>query len=134
MRAILLFLALLLWQPPPPVDVSATFTSSTSAVISWEQPPGVHQTCLRRVYGATWPAGICWRDLEAGPMSVELPGELTHPAYQPADGDVYILEFDGVDVGSAVLGKSVVYETYLALTMKQTAQRAPPVYLAWVGR
>lgn len=116
------------------VLITAYFNTSTTAVISWEQPAGVHQTCLRRVYGATWPAGICWHDLPAGPFSAELPGDLEHPAYRPAHGDRYILEFDGIDVGSALLGEAVVYETYLALTMKQTAQRAPPVYLAWVGR
>lgn len=115
--------------------ITAYFNTSTSAVISWEQPPGVHQTCLRRVYGATWPAGRCWHDLSPGPFSVELPGELSHPAYVPANGDRYILSFEGVDVGRATLGESIIYHTYLSLITQQTAPAAPPVvYMSIVMR
>lgn len=119
--------------------MTAYWNTSTSAIVSWEQPAGIGQTCLLRYYGAEWPAGICWHDLPAGPMSVELPGQLTHPAYQPAHGDRYELRYNGEVVGVATLGESVVYETYLALVM-WTAPPEPPeppsytIYLAAIRR
>ena len=118
----------------PAILLAAVFNSSTSAVISWQQPPGVHQTCLRRVYGAMWPAGICMHDLPEGTQVVELPGELTHPAYRPAHGDVYILSFEGIDVGQATLGEAEIHRLYMPLAMQSAAQPERRVYLAWVGR
>jgi hypothetical protein len=124
-RTLALLLALLL--QPSPVLVSASFVTSTSAVVSWQQPPGVPISCLRIYHvGAEWPAGICWRDLEAGEMRVELPGIYTHPAYRPQVSDKIILAFGMEDVGSATLGEAFVYTTYLPLTH----QSAPPAQRA----
>ena len=118
-----LLLALALLQPPPPVPLSATFVTSTSAIVSWEQPAGVPISCLRIYHvGAEWPAGICWNDLEAGPMRVDLPGELTHPAYRPEVGDRLVLAFGMQDVGQATLGEAAVYTTYLPGIQKSTPE------------
>lgn len=111
-------------QPPVPVFVQATFTSSTSAAVWWQQPPdppGLTHTCLVREYGTTWPAGICWNDLEAGPMRVDLPGALTDPAYRPAFGDRYLLQINGETIGSATLGETEVHTLYLALVRHDIA-------------
>lgn len=118
--AILIILTLI--QPVPSVLISATFNTSTSAIVSWQQPAEMAHgiTCLVRYYGAEWPAGICWNDLAAGPVSVTLPGIYTHPAYRPAHGDRYEVQFNGARVGSAVLGEAFVYQLYLPLT-KQSA-------------
>lgn len=72
-------------------------------------------------------------DLPAGPTQVELPGIYDRRWYTPAHGDKYDLWMDGALVGSATLGESVVYETYLALAMKNVPEDER-VYLAWVGR
>ena len=123
MRWLLLFLALL--QPtPPPVLLHATFTTSTTAVVAWEQPAEMANgiICLRIYHaGATDAAGICWRDLPAGPVRVELPGIYDKKWYTPAYGDRLILAFGMQDVGSAVLGEAVVYTTYLPLVGKYSA-------------
>jgi hypothetical protein len=134
MRTILLLLALLL--QPSPVLVSASFTSSTSAVVSWQQPPGVPITCLRIYHtGAEWPAGICWRELPEGEMRVELPGIYAHPAYRPQVSDKIILAFGMDDVGQATLGEAFVYTTYLPLTHQSAApMERRAVYLPWAGR
>jgi hypothetical protein len=127
MKTLALLLALLLIQPPPPVLLQATFTSSTSAVVSWQQPAEMEHgiTCLRIYHvGAEWPAGICWRDLEAGEMRVELPGIYAHPAYRPEVGDRLVLAFGMEDVGSTTLGDAFVYTTYLPLT-QQSAPLVP---------
>ncbi len=127
MRAIALLLALALLQfPPPMVPLSVTFVTSTTAVVSWQQPPGVRAVCLLRQYGAEWPAGWCWQNLAAGPMRVDVPGTLTDPRFGPAEGDHYELWMDGQVVGSAVLGQAIVYTTYLPLTRQSAlpAQRA----------
>lgn len=117
------------------VLMAAVFNTSTTAVISWDQPAGVHQTCLLRYYGATYPSGICWRDLEAGPMRVDLPGDYADPAYRPAWGDRYVLEMDGQQVGQAMLGESVIYRTYLSLVRQQSVVRhtlyMPAVYASY---
>ena len=128
MRIVLLLLALLLQPAPPTVPLSATFVTSTSAVVSWQQPPGVRATCLRIYHaGATWPAGICWENLAVGPMRVTLPGIYTmHPAYRPVEGDRMVLAFGLEDVGSATLGQTIIYTTYLPLTRHS----APPVQRA----
>ena len=123
MRWLLLF-ALFLQPTPPPVLLSATFVTSTSAVVSWEQPAEMASgiTCLRIYHaGAEWPAGICWNDLEAGPRAVHLPGIYDKKWYTPAVGDRLILAFGMDDVGSAVLGEAIVYRTYLPLVGKRTA-------------
>ena len=123
MRWLLLALLLLL-QPPPPVLLSATFDTSTTAVIAWEQPAEMAHgiTCLRIYHtGAEWPAGICWNDLEVGPQVVELPGIYDKKWYTPTYGDRLVLAFGMDDVGSAVLGEAVVYRTYLPLVGKQSA-------------
>lgn len=121
MRYAILVLITMLQQ----VLLGATFTSSTTAAITWQQPPGVVETCLRRVYGAEWPAGICWRNLEAGEMRVDLPGIYDKRWYTPAYGDRYILSFEGVDVGQATLGEAVVYTLYMPLAVKHdTPERA----------
>jgi hypothetical protein len=135
-RALALLLALLLLQPtPPPVPLSATFVTSTSAVVSWQQPPGIPITCLRIYHvGAEWPAGICWRDLEAGEMRVELPGIYTHPAYRPQISDRIILAFGMQDVGHATLGEAFVYRAYLPLTQHSAPPAQRAVYLPWLGR
>ena len=113
----------LLQSAPPPVLLSATFDSSTSAVVAWEQPAEMTHgiTCLRIYHaGYEWPAGICWRDLEAGPQVVRLPG-IYSDAYKPQFGDRLVLAFGMDDVGSAVLGEAVVYRTYLPLVGKHSA-------------
>ncbi len=107
-----------------PVLLSATFVTSSSAIVAWEQPAEMANgiTCLRIYHvGAEWPAGICWRDLEAGPVQVALPGELTHPAYRPQISDRIVLAFGMDDVGCTTLGESAVYTTYLPLTTNQSA-------------
>lgn len=137
MKLLLAALLLLFLQPPPPVLLSATFTSSTSATVSWQQPPdpeGLTITCLVREYGATWPAGICYNDLPAGPMRVNLPGALTHPAYRPSFGDRYLLQINGTTVGSATLGEATVQTVYLGLIRNDAPEQVRRVYLAWVGR
>jgi hypothetical protein len=135
MRVILLLLALLFFQPAP-ILISATFTSSTSAVVSWQQPAEMEHgiTCLVRYYGAEWPAGICWNDLAAGPVSVALPGIYLRPFYQPAMGDRYELHFNGARVGSATLGEAFVYTTYLPLTQQSAPPTQRAVFLPWAGR
>ena len=132
MKAIaLLRLALLLQPAPPSVPLSATFVTSTSAVVSWQQPPGVRATCLRIYHaGAEWPAGICWENLAAGPVSVTLPGIYTmHPAYRPVEGDCLVLAFGLEDVGSAVLGQTIIHTTYLPLTIHSAPPAQRAVYL-----
>lgn len=115
--------------------IGATFTSSTTAAITWQQPPGIPLTCLRIYHiGAEYPAGICYPDLPPGPVRVDLPGALTHPAYRPAWGDRIVLAFGMDDVGSAVLGEAAVYTLYMPLAMKSAAQSERRVYVAWVAR
>jgi hypothetical protein len=125
MRVFLLAILLLLFvlQPPPAVPLSATFVTSTSAVVSWQQPAGVRATCLRIYHaGAEWPAGICYENLPAGLMKVELPGTLPpDPAFRPQSGDRLVLAFGMEDVGSAILGQTVIHTTYLPLLNRQTA-------------
>lgn len=111
------------------VPLSATFTSSTTAVISWQQPPGVRGTCLLRQYGAEWPAGWCWQNLAAGPMWVDVPGTLTDPRFRPAEGDVYQLWMDGEIVGSAVLGQTIWHTVYLPLAIHSAPSAQRAVYL-----
>jgi hypothetical protein len=127
----LIAILFLFFQPPPPVLLSASFTSSTSAVVSWQQPAEMEHgiTCLVRYYGAEWPAGICWNDLAAGPVSIALPGIYLKPFYVPANGDRYELHFNGARVGSATLGEAFVYTTYLPLTQ----QSAPPAQRVWMA-
>jgi hypothetical protein len=108
-----------------PILISATFVTSTSAVVSWQQPPGVPITCLRIYHtGAEWPAGICWRDLPEGEMRVELPGIYAHPAYSPEVGDWLVVAFGMEDVGQATLGEAAVYRLYLPLA-HQSAPLVP---------
>jgi hypothetical protein len=135
-RALALLLALFFQPAPPPVPLSATFVTSTSAVVSWQQPAEMEHgiTCLVRYYGAEWPAGICWNDLAAGPVSVALPGIYLRPFYQPAIGDRYELHFNGARVGSATLGEAFVYTTYLPLTQQSAPPLQRAVYLPWAGR
>ncbi len=125
MRWLLLFALLLQPSAPPPVLLSATFTSSgTSAIVAWEQPAEMTHgiTCLRIYHvGVTDAAGICWRDLEAGPQVVRIPGIYADPAYRPQISDRLILAFGMDDVGQATLGEAVVYRTYLPLVGKQSA-------------
>ncbi len=117
------------------VALHATFNTSTTAVVSWEQPPGVYETCLRRVYGAEWPAGICWRNLPAGTMKVDLPGIYNRRWYTPAHGDRYILSFEGVDVGTTTLGEvPSVYTLYLPAIQKAEPIAPPLVYVPVLRR
>jgi hypothetical protein len=134
MRTILLLLALLI--QPSPVLLQATFVTSSSAVVSWQQPAEMEHgiTCLVRYYGAEWPAGICWNDLAAGPMSVALPGIYLRPFYSPALGDRYELHFNGARVGSATLGEAFVYTTYLPLAHQSAPPMQRAVFLPWAGR
>jgi hypothetical protein len=115
------------------IALHASFDSSTTAVVSWEQPadePGLTITCLVRYYGAEYGAGVCWNDLEEGTRVVRLPGALVHPAYRPSLGDVYSLQINGVEVGRTTLGEvPSVYTLYLPLATQQTARDVPPVYL-----
>jgi len=113
------------------VQMTATWIPS-GAVVSWQQPPGVRETCLYRYYGATWPAAICWRDLPAGTQMIELPGTLTHPAYTPADGDRYDLHFEGAVAAQATLGEVKMWRVYLGGVQKQTPA-VWRVWLPWVG-
>lgn len=115
--------------------LQAVFVTSTSAVVSWEQPAGAAATCIRIYHaGATWPAGVCYRDLPAGPMKVDLPGALTHPAYRPQLGDRIVLAFGMDDVGSTTLGESAIYRVYLPGIRKDAPDAFRRVYLPWVGR
>lgn len=130
----LLAILLALLQPQP-IPISATFTSSTSAAVTWQQPAGVALTCLRIYHaGAEHPAGICYPDLPAGPQRVDLPGALTHPAYRPAWGDRIVLAFGMDDVGQTTLGEvPSVYQVYLPLAMQKAAPVVTrPVYVALV--
>ena len=124
MKRLTLCFALLLQPTPPPVLLSATFDTSTSAVVAWEQPAEMAHgiTCLRIYHvGATDAAGICWRDLEAGAQVVALPGIYDTRWYAPAYGDRLVLAFGMQDVGTATLGETVVYRVYLPLIGKQSA-------------
>jgi hypothetical protein len=133
MKTLALLLALLLIQPNP-VPLSATFVTSTSAVVSWQQPAGVPISCLRIYHvGAEWPAGICWRDLGEGPVRVELPGIYAHPAYRPEVGDRLVVAFGMDDVGQATLGEAFVYQLYLPLTQHSAPPAQRAVFLPWVG-
>lgn len=133
MRAVIFILAALLTlQPPTPILVGATFTSSTSAAITWQQPGGVGLTCLHRYYGAEWPSAVCYNDLPEGPARVDLPGALG-PFYRPAYGDRYVLSFEGVPVGQATLGEAAIYTLYMPLAQKRTAPQSV-VRLPWAGR
>ena len=115
--------------------LQAVFVTSTSAVVSWEQPAGIPLTCLRIYHaGATWPAGVCYDNLPAGPMRVDLPGALTHPAYRPQLGDRIVLAFGMDDVGSTTLGESAIYRVYLPGIRKDAPDAFRRVYLPWVGR
>jgi hypothetical protein len=128
----LIAILLLLFQPPPPVPLSASFTSSTSAVVSWQQPAEMEHgiTCLRIYHvGAEWPAGICWRDLPAGLMRVELPGIYAHPAYRPRISDRIVLAFGMDDVGQATLGEAAMYRTYVPLTQQSALPVQRAVFL-----
>ena len=119
---VMLLILLSLLQPAPDPRLRAVWDGPV-AVISWTQPSGIGQTCLYRYYGAQWPAAVCWHDLRAGPMRIKLPGTLTHPAYTPADGDRFVLEFNGSTVASATLGEVRVYRAYLPLIDKRAAPR-----------
>ena len=115
--------------------LQAVFVTSTSAVVSWQQPAGIPITCLRIYHaGATWPAGVCYHDLPAGPMRVDLPGTLTHPAYRPQISDRIVLAFGMDDVGEARLGESAVYDLYMPLVAKQNTAPMDAVYLPHIGR
>jgi len=104
--------------------------TTSGANVSWQQPPGVRETCLYRYYGAIWPSAICWRNLPEGEMHVELPGALSHPAYAPRDGDRYELHFDGAVVAQAMLGEARVYRVYLGVVRRETpAPFSTPLYL-----
>ena len=103
--------------------LGATFTSSTTAAITWDQPPGIGHTCLHRYYGAAWPAAICWRDLPEGPTRVDLPGIYDKRFYWPAHGDVYVLSHEGIEVARTTLGE--VPSTYYAYLPSMTKQSAP---------
>lgn len=117
------------------ISLHATFDTSTTAVVSWEQPPNISHTCLHRYYGAEYPAAICWRDLPAGPMRVDLPGIYDRRFYWPAHGDRYVLSFDGVDVGTTTLGEvPSVYTTYLPGIMTNAPPQAERVYLSTILR
>ena len=124
MRWLLLFALLLQPTPPPPVLLSATFVTSTSAVVAWEQPAEMAHgiTCLRIIHvGVTDAAGICWRDLEAGSVRVALPGIYDTRWYTPEFGDRIVLAFGMGDVGTATLGEALIYRMYLPLIGKQSA-------------
>lgn len=119
------------------VPLHATFDSSTTAVVSWQQPPGIALTCLRVYHvGAEYPAGICYPDLAEGTQVVRLPGALTHPAYRPQMGDRIVLAFGMDDVGETTLGEvPSVYSVYLPLAMQTAAPaKVQPVYLPTIAR
>jgi hypothetical protein len=125
---------LALLQPPAPVLIGATFTSSTTAAITWQQPPGVGLTCLHRYYGAADPAALCRNDLPAGPTRIDLPGALG-PFYRPAWGDRYVLSFEGVDVGRTTLGEVPnVYTAYLSLVRGGVGEARRGIHLPLVMR
>lgn len=137
MRPLLVALLLLFLQPPAPVFVQATFTTSTSAAVWWEQPadpPGLTHTCLRIYHiGVADPAGICFNDLPAGMQRVDLPGTLSDKAYQPAFGDRIVLAINMDDVGETTLGEvPSVYQVYLPLLTQQHAPETERVYVAVV--
>jgi hypothetical protein len=113
------------------IMLHATFDTSTTAVVSWQQPPGVARTCLRLYHpGEPIPAGVCYDNLEAGEQVVHLPGALPRQWYAPRIGTRIVLAFGMDDVGSAMLGEvPSVYTLYLPLAMQQTARDVPPVYL-----
>lgn len=117
--------------------LGATFTSSTSAAITWQQPadpPGLTLTCIRIYHvGAEWPAGICFNDLQEGPQRLDIPGALP-AAYRPQLGDRIVLAINETDVGSATLGEAAVYTLYLPLARKDAPGAAWRVYVAvWRG-
>lgn len=111
------------------LNLRATFVSSTTAAITWDQPPDIPMTCLLRYYGAAWPAGICWENLPAGATRVDLPGIYSHPAYRPAWGDRYELRFGDTLVASTYLGEAHIYQQYLALLRRDTASALQQLWL-----
>lgn len=125
MRLLTVLVLMFALQPtPPPVLLSATFVTSTSAVVAWEQPAEMAHgiTCLRIYHvGVTDAAGICWRDLPAGPQVVRLPGIYDTRWYTPQNSDKIVLAFGMDDVGSAVLGEAAVYRAYMPFVGKQSA-------------
>ena len=115
--------------------LQAVFVTSTSAVVSWEQPPGIPLTCIRVYHaGDQYPAGICYDNLPAGPTRVELPGALPRQWYAPRTGDRIVLAFGMDDVGSTTLGESAVHRVYLPAMAQQKERPKPLLYVAWVGR
>jgi hypothetical protein len=87
--AALLLLALLQPAPPP---FTAHWQGAHVARIVWQQPKGVHLTCISR--NATLIR--CWTDLPAETYIMLLgnKGPLD-AAYHPAVGDVFVLQQDG---------------------------------------
>jgi hypothetical protein len=117
------------------IALHATFDTSTTAVVSWQQPAGVRITCLRLYHpGEPTPAGVCYDNLAAGEQVVHLPGALPRQWYAPRIGTRIVLAFGMDDVGSASLGEvPSVYTLYLPLAQKRTAPQSV-VRLPWVGR
>ena len=115
--------------------LQAVFVTSTSAVVSWDQPPGIPLTCIRIYHaGDQYPAGICYDNLPAGPTRVELPGALPRQWYAPRTGDRIVLAFGMDDVGSTTLGESAVHRVYLPAMAQQNTASIGAVYLPWAGR
>lgn len=112
------------------ISLHATFDTSTTAVVSWQQPPGVALTCLRIYHpGEATPAAICYNNLPAGETIVRLPGSLVHPAYRPQVGTRLVLAFGMDDVGTTTLGEvPSVYTTYLP-HMTNAPPQAERVYV-----
>ena len=123
-------------RPLVRILLQAVFVTSVSAVVSWEQPPGIALTCIRIYHvGEQYPAGICLENLPAGPQRLELPGPRPRQWYAPRTGDRIVLAFGMDDVGEARLGESAIHTVYLPTVAKQETRLSPRlVYLAWVGR
>lgn len=69
-----------------------------TARLTWQQPAGVHLTCISRNTTLI----RCWNDLPPGRVAITLGGSQTDAAYRPATGDVFTLALDG-DRRSAAL-------------------------------
>jgi len=154
---LLALLCALCWPLPihaqaPPIVFTALWAGPGQSRISWTQPPSVHLTCLRkegtgyRVQGTVesqssdllpvpYPLSPqtlirCYSDAPAGLYVVTL-GE-TGPLdgnMRPQEGDVFILEQDGVETRAPLL-----HALWLPLATRESRPTIERLWVAWVTR